>query len=75
VGSELFPWVIVLVALAMAADWIVANRFYAPRDDAEPTRAAAAFAADGAEPGGPPPVPAADPRPMPPPVPSSEVPA
>ncbi|MFM9058044.1 MAG: BatA domain-containing protein [Planctomycetaceae bacterium] len=46
VGTELYGWVIVLAALAMAADWIVANRFYAPRDDAEagPT-AAAAFAA------------------------------
>lgn len=31
VGSELFGWAIVLAALAMAADWIVANRFYAPR--------------------------------------------
>ncbi len=31
VGSELFGWAIVLAALAMAADWVVANRFYAPR--------------------------------------------
>ncbi len=32
VGTELFGWTIVLAALAMAADWIVANRFYRPRD-------------------------------------------
>ena len=34
VGKELFGWVILLAAAAMAADWIVANRFYSPRDDA-----------------------------------------
>jgi hypothetical protein len=72
VGSELFPWVIVLVALAMAADWIVANRFYAPREGAEAERAAAAeFAAEESHAVGPPPVPPA----VPPPVPSPEVPA
>jgi hypothetical protein len=61
VGSELYPWVIVLVALAMAADWIVANRFYAPREgiDAE-QHAAAAFVEEEAAPAG---------RPSPPPVP------
>jgi hypothetical protein len=32
IGTELFGWTIVLAALAMAADWIVANRFYRPRD-------------------------------------------
>ena len=73
VGTELHGWVILLAALAMAADWIVANRFYAPRDGAEaaPT-AAAAFAAApaGGASGGvaPPPVP---PRADPPPVPSA----
>jgi len=36
VGSELFGWVIVLAALAMAADWAIANRFYAPRSSMEP---------------------------------------
>lgn len=65
VGTELFPWMIVLAALAMAADWIVANRFYAPREgiDVAPGAAetfavetAAAPAAELA----PPPVPAAD---------------
>jgi len=34
IGSELFGWLAVLAALAMAADWIAANRFYAPRDSA-----------------------------------------
>ena len=72
VGSELFPWFIVLVALAMAADWIVANRFYAPREgvDAEP-RPATAFAEGSAPAAGvavPPPVPPAA-SPVPPPVP------
>ena len=33
VGAELFGWIILLVAAVMAADWIVANRFYAPRDE------------------------------------------
>ena len=33
VGAELFGWTIVLAALAMAADWMVANRFYAPREE------------------------------------------
>jgi hypothetical protein len=36
VGMELAGWLIILAALVMAGDWIVANRFYAPRDDAEP---------------------------------------
>jgi hypothetical protein len=44
IGTELFGWLIVLAALAMAADWIVANRFHDPRDEDE-TRAAAAFKA------------------------------
>lgn len=77
VGSELYPWVIVLVALAMAADWIAANRFYAPREGIEAQRVAAAeFAAD-VPPVGlavPPPVPPAAPPSGPPPVPPLEVP-
>jgi hypothetical protein len=47
VGAELFGWVILLAAAAMAADWIVANRFYARRDDtvvATPAAMAAAMA-------------------------------
>lgn len=66
VGSELFGWIIVLAALVMAADWIVANRFYAPREDLGPQPgAAAAFAAEaagvaaGAAPANPPPLPPA----------------
>ena len=45
IGTELHGWMIVLAALAMAADWIVANRFYAPRDDAAPATDAEGFAA------------------------------
>lgn len=85
IGAELFGWVILLAALAMAADWIVANRFHDPRDEDE-TRAAAAFkAADRQDrqadadeasaasrlPPTPPPVPAS---PSPPPVPRSSPP-
>jgi len=33
VGAELFGWIILLAAGVMAADWIVANRFYAPREE------------------------------------------
>ena len=47
VGAELSGWFIVLAALAMAADWILANRFYAARDDAP------AGARPGVPPGGP----------------------
>jgi hypothetical protein len=36
IGAELYGWLIIAVALLMAGDWIVANRFYAPRDDAAP---------------------------------------
>lgn len=32
IGAELFGWLIILAAVAMAGDWIVANRFYAPRE-------------------------------------------
>lgn len=52
VGTELFGWTILLAAVAMAADWIVANRFYAPRDDAAPERDVAtefASSSDGEE--------------------------
>ncbi len=81
VGSELYGWVILLAALAMAGDWIVANRFYAPRDEVGVATAAATFAdaaASGDEavppPSGqsptPPPVPPPAPRSSPPPVPT-----
>ena len=46
VGSELFGWIILLAAAVMAADWIVANRFYAPREE---TEAGASMAAEFAE--------------------------
>ena len=36
VGTELSGWLIILVAMVMAGDWMVANRFYAPRDDSQP---------------------------------------
>ncbi|MFM1905057.1 MAG: hypothetical protein RLZZ440_2957 [Planctomycetota bacterium] len=67
VGTELFGWLILLAAAVMAADWIVANRFYAPRDEgSQPADMAAGFAdaeppdADLPEPNadGPPPLPA-----------------
>lgn len=71
VGTELFPWAIVLVALAMAADWIVANKFYAPREGAELARPAAEeFAAAEAEALAPPPVPG-EAGVTPPPVPTA----
>lgn len=45
IGAELFGWLILLAAAAMAADWMLANRFYAPRDDADAQPgAASAFA-------------------------------
>ena len=59
VGAELSGWFIVLAALAMIADWIVANRFYASRDDA-PTAGGGAPADAGGDGGAlPPPLPLA----------------
>ena len=55
IGAELFGWIILLAALVMAGDWIVANRFYAPRDEAPAAAAAESFAAAASVP---PPVPA-----------------
>jgi hypothetical protein len=50
VGTELFGWIILLTALVMAADWIVANRFYAPREEiAAGASTAAEFAAAAEE--------------------------
>ena len=50
VGAELFGWIILLAAAVMAADWIVANRFYAPREEvATGASAAAEFAAAAGE--------------------------
>ena len=61
VGAELSGWFILLAALALAGDWIVANRFYAPRDDGSPPAEAVAAPA-GTSPlasAVPPPLPAA----------------
>jgi hypothetical protein len=76
IGAELFGWLILLAAVVMAADWIVANRFYAPREAAAGgPRAAEAFAEAGAAlpplGAGPPPIPPPVPAPLagPPPVP------
>ena len=57
VGAELFGWLILLAAVAMAADWMLANRFYAPLETA-PAASASGFGAEG-EPtsDGPPPLP------------------
>jgi hypothetical protein len=76
IGVELFGWAIVLAALAMAADWIVANRFYAPREDQPAGRPAAAVdAAPPEQPPLPPPVPRAPASPaVPPPVPPAVAP-
>jgi hypothetical protein len=80
VGSELFGWIILLAAAVMAADWIVANRFYAPREEtvagggpaaefAEAAQEAASAGASAAAPvRRPPPVPgraSAEPPPLP----------
>lgn len=43
IGTELFGWGILLAALAMAADWILANRFYKPREPEATENAAAGF--------------------------------
>jgi len=51
VGAELFGWIILLAAGVMAADWIVANRFYTPREEmAAGAGPAAEFAAAAGEP-------------------------
>ena len=81
VGSELYGWVILLAALAMAGDWIVANRFYAPREEQAAATTAADFAGAGADastprpeagqPPTPPPVPSAATRSTPPPLPAA----
>jgi hypothetical protein len=50
IGAELFPWLILLAAIAMAADWVMANRFYAAREGVEEQQGAAvAFAEESAD--------------------------
>jgi hypothetical protein len=41
VGAELSGWLLLLAAAVIAADWVVANRFYAPRGEPAPGTAAA----------------------------------
>jgi len=43
IGAELFGWSILLAAVAMAADWIMANRFYRPREPEPEPDATAGF--------------------------------
>jgi hypothetical protein len=33
IGAELSGWLLLLAAVVIAADWMLANRFYAPRDE------------------------------------------
>lgn len=49
VGAELYSWIILLAAAVMAADWIVANRFYAPRESTAIGAGPAAEFAEAAE--------------------------
>jgi len=49
VGAELYGWIILLAAAVMAADWIVANRFYAPRESTAIGAGPAAEFAEAAE--------------------------
>ncbi len=44
VGAELSGWLLLLAAAAMAADWVIANRFYAPKGETTPAGSAAGFA-------------------------------
>jgi hypothetical protein len=74
IGAELFPWLILLAAIAMAADWVMANRFYGAREGVvQEGGAAAAFAEESAD------AAAADAAPAtvsgPPPLPPSSSPA
>jgi hypothetical protein len=72
IGAELAGWLMLLAAAVLAADWIVANRFYAPREGADAAPGAAATFAEAAElePAPPdssgPPLPRRKPPPLPP---------
>ena len=50
VGSELFPYLIVLMAIALACEQVLANRFYSDYDTAPARSRAAEFAAPAAAP-------------------------
>ena len=76
VGTELSGWLLLLAAAVLAADWGLANRFYAPREGADPEATAAVSFAESLEQAGPPvdvqppPVPrGARPATQPPPLP------
>jgi hypothetical protein len=69
IGAELTGWLMLLAAAALAADWIVANRFYAPREGADVALGAAATFAEAADPGPAPPLPSPPISTGPPPLP------
>jgi len=77
VGAELSGWVFLLVAGLLALDWWMSNRFYAPREGAEPEAGAAETFAESVQADGgagailPPPVPVrSDEENIPPPLPT-----
>ncbi|HBU38006.1 MAG TPA: hypothetical protein DEB70_09395 [Planctomycetaceae bacterium] len=77
VGAELSGWILLLAAVLLALDWWISNRFYAPREGAEPEAGAAEIFAESVHADGdagaipPPPVPSprAEEESMPPPLP------
>ena len=63
VGAELSGWILLLAVVLLALDWWISNRFYAPREGAEPEAGAAEIFAESVQADGdagaitPPPVP------------------
>ncbi len=47
VGTEMSGWLLLFAAATLAVDWGLANRFYAPREGADPEATAAANFAEG----------------------------
>jgi hypothetical protein len=77
VGAELSEWFFLLAAGLLALDWWISNRFYAPRDGAEPEAGAAEIFVESVQANGgvgaipPPPVPLrSNEESMPPPLPT-----
>ncbi len=77
VGTELSGWLLLLAAVVLAADWGLANRFYSPREGADPEATAAVTFAESLETARPaaeirpPPLPSGgSPAAQPPPLPS-----
>lgn len=61
IGAELFGWLILVAACAMALDWMLANRFYAPLDDQAGKQVGSdAGGMDATSPAEPPPLPVAE---------------